>query len=82
MNKVQAIQHSLQCFFWGWLSLIPGFGLFAAVITLILFFQTARGVGAGWNPANRYLHVGASLSAFSLLVQSVAIILVLYQLWN
>ena len=80
MNKVQAIQHSLQCFFWGWLSLIPGFGLFAAVITLVLFFQTSRGFREGWNPASRYLHLGASLSAFSLLVQSVVILALLYQL--
>lgn len=79
MNKVQVIQRSLECFFWGLLSLIPGFGLFAAVITLIRFFQTSRGFRAGWNPANRYLHLGASLSAFGLLVQSVVILAWLYQ---
>jgi hypothetical protein len=80
MNKVQVIQRSLACFCWGLLSLIPGFGLLAAVITLRLFFQTSRGFREGWNPANRYLHLGASLSAFSLLVQSVAIMVLFYQL--
>jgi hypothetical protein len=79
MNKVQIIQRSLQCFFWGLLSLIPVLGLCAAVITLILFFQTSRGFHEGWNPANRYLHLGASLSALSLLIQSLAILVSLFQ---
>ena len=79
MNKVQVIERSLHCFFWGLLSLIPVLGLFAAVITLIRFFQISAGFREGWNPANRYLHLAASLSAFSLLVQSLAIMLLLYQ---
>jgi len=67
----------LNCFSWGLLSLIPGLGLFAAIITLIRFFQIPAGFRDGWNPANRYLHLGASLSAFSLLVQSLAIMVLL-----
>jgi hypothetical protein len=79
MNKVQVIQRSMECAFWAWLSLIPGLGLLAALVALIQFFEISARCREGWNPAGRYLHWAASLSAFSLLIQSLAMMVLLVQ---
>ncbi len=60
--RIAVIRRSMKCFAFGWLALVPLFGLPFAVHGLTLF-RTVRRESAGmWNPAANHLLGGAALS--------------------
>ena len=67
-QRIRAIQMSLRCFVYGWLSLLPLIGLPASIVAIGLHFRTMAVCGGEWNPAKRYLVVGYCLAWLGLLI--------------
>jgi len=61
-SRIGLIRRSMKCFAFGWLALVPLFGLPFAVHGLSLFRATRREAAGMWNPASNHLLGGAALS--------------------
>ena len=66
-DKVAVIKRSLRCFACGLTGLLPGIGLPFAVVALVDCLFVVR-EGDDWNPAARYLQVGALAGMTGLLL--------------
>lgn len=66
MDKVRVIERSLRCCAFGWLALIPIFGIPTGVLAILVYKQVRREVGQEWNPARKYLVVGCALAIVGL----------------
>jgi len=58
-DKAQVIERSLRCFAFGLTGLLPGIGVPFAVVALSDFLQVKLHMVPMWNPAERYLGIGA-----------------------
>jgi hypothetical protein len=65
-DKIQLIRGSLRCFAFGIVGVLPGIGLPFAIVALGEVFRINRHKGSTWNPAERYLTVGALLASLGL----------------
>jgi hypothetical protein len=61
-SRIEVIRRSMKCFAFGWLALVPLFGLPFAVHGLSLFRAVRRESAGMWNPAANHLLGGAALS--------------------
>jgi hypothetical protein len=59
VDKAQMIERSLRCFTCGLLGLLPGIGLPFAAVALNNFLKVKLHMVPVWNPAERYLAIGA-----------------------
>jgi len=58
-DKAQVIERSLRCFACGLMGILPGIGVPFAVVALGNFLQVKLHMVPMWNPAERYLGIGA-----------------------
>lgn len=65
-DKVQVIERSLRCFGNGLVGLLPVVGLPWAIIALGHFLAVSQHKGNIWNPAERYLGIGALCATLGL----------------
>jgi hypothetical protein len=72
MDRIEAIERSLRCFTLGLLGLIPLLGIPAALVARGEFRRVRRHYGRCWNPAQKYLLMGAVFAYFALGVTMVA----------
>jgi len=85
MTRIEMIEHSLRCFVYGLISLLPVIGLPMAVLSTAQYRRVQRGQGEMWNPAHRYHFWGGvcarmSLSLFLVVPVAVIIIRVIFNL--
>ena len=66
--RSKLIKESLGCFGWGTASCIPVVGFFFAPAALWRFWTVVVETNDRWNPARRYVYVGAGLALLSILV--------------
>jgi hypothetical protein len=66
MSKIEMIEHSLRCFKFGLIGLLPIVGIPLAVLSTVEYLRVRRGRGEMWNPAQRYFFWGGVCSRMSL----------------
>jgi hypothetical protein len=72
MDKVRMIETSFRVLKYGYLSLIPLFGLFAAFAAFYHFSRVFYFTREDWNPARGDLYWGAALALASCLLHGLA----------
>ena len=80
ITKVEMIERSLRCFFFGVLGFLPFIGLPMSIIASRDYRRVTAAQGALWNPAGPYLLWGgicARLSLFLLIPWTIIIIVII-----
>ena len=72
MDKIRAIEKSLECFRWGLASLVPGLGIICAPIAINRWLQARQAAAKNWNPAGTYLIWGFLFACLGLLISLIA----------
>jgi len=67
MDRIAAIEKSLNCFVCGLVGLLPLLGLFPAVHALVCWRRVRARYGSEWNPAEAYLTGGFVLGVLGVL---------------
>jgi hypothetical protein len=67
MNRATVIALSLRAFVCGIFGFLPIIGLVPAVCALTCWFRVRSGFHPEWNPAGRYLNLGAILGGVGIL---------------
>jgi hypothetical protein len=78
MDRITAIRSSLAVFVCGIVGLIPVVGFLPALYALIVRGRV-RARYREWNPAARYLNLGAALGGLGLTYSAVGLVILVYQ---
>jgi len=83
LARVEVIRHSLGCFVWGWLGLVPWLGLPFAYLAWVQSSRARRGEQVTWNPAKPYRVAGMVLARIGVFLTILSLALtVLGAYWN
>jgi hypothetical protein len=69
-EKILVIQRSIQCFFLGWLGLIPLAGPLFGGLALIRYLGLEKKIRRGWNPARHLAICGMIVAIFGTLISA------------
>jgi hypothetical protein len=81
MDRITAIRLSLSAFTCGMVGLIPVIGFVPAIYALVLRGRIRTRYGRGWNPASRYLDVGAVLGGIGVTYSMIGLLVFIWQLF-
>jgi hypothetical protein len=68
LTKVEMIERSMSCFYWGLLGLLPLIGLPMAIRALLHYHRVKSSQAGVWNPAQRYLRWGGTCARLGIWV--------------
>jgi len=76
MSRIEIIQRSLRCFWFGFFGLLPLLGIPLAVMSNAEYLRVRRGLGGEWNPARHYCIWGNICASCGLLLDFLIIVFI------